>query len=76
MCKHIRERIRSELENKEAFYNKYKDNEKLLCKEQTEIWRDEWMCTIEGVNADVYTKEENIKNYNDWLLNYCFGDVI
>lgn len=58
------------------FYKRYKYNEKLFSKEQTEIWRDNWMCTIEGVNAGEYSKEDNIKNYNRWLFEYCFGDMI
>lgn len=53
------------------FYKKYRDAEILLREEQPGVF-DCWYKQI----CDEFNCEVPEKYYNDWLLDYCFQDVI
>jgi len=53
-------------------FKKYKDDVKLLMKEQKNIWK-EWVKFYEGKNN--INKENYINTYNTWLFNYIFTEI-
>lgn len=51
------------------FYKRYEDKWDLLMKEESLIY-DMWREIVLSVEIHVMPK------YNDWLFNYCFGDIL
>ena len=53
------------------FYKDYKNNEEMLSRGKTkEIWKQY------PNRGNIPYNAITLKNYNDWLFDYCFGDVI
>jgi len=52
------------------FYKKYSSNEELLSKERPDIWK------LYPYNDNVPYNAITLKEYNEWLFDYTFKDVI
>ena len=53
------------------FYKRYSYNPMLLKKEEKSIYKKYTKNSFK-----VYVSEIDIITFNDWLFDYCFGDVI
>jgi len=56
------------------FYKKYRDNYKLLIKD-VKSGKAPQDCTIDFLSY-IGKKKWYDKDYNNWLFDYCFGDVV
>ena len=53
-------------------YKRYKDNVKLLMKEQQKVW-SKWISYYNG-KSDI-NNSNFIEKYNSWLFDYVFSDI-
>ena len=52
------------------FYKKYESNEELLSKEEPDKWK------LYLNKGNIPYNAVTLRDYNKWLFNYCFGDVV
>lgn len=58
------------------FYKRYRNERDKLRREEPSVF-DKWLYSDEHMNyIDESDKREINIIYNDWILDYCFGDVI